>query len=129
MSYLLIKQAHILFAITSGTLFVIRSIWSYSEMQILQQRWVKISPHVIDSLLLLSAIALVVISNQYPWETTWLGAKVLALLVYIGLGTMAIKRGKTPKVRALFATLALCVFIYMFGVALNKHPASWALGA
>ena len=60
----------------------------------LQQRWVKIVPHVVDTLLLVSALTLVFWSDQYPFEQPWLTAKVLALIVYIALGTIALKRGK-----------------------------------
>ena len=60
----------------------------------LQQRWVKIVPHVVDTLLLVSALTLVFGSDQYPFEQPLLTAKVLALIVYIALGTIALKRGK-----------------------------------
>ena len=60
----------------------------------LQQRWVKIVPHVVDTLLLVSALTLVFGSDQYPFEQPWLTAKVLALIVYIALGTIELKGGQ-----------------------------------
>ena len=55
----------------------------------------------------------------------WLGAKLLALLAYIGIGTIAIKRGATPTVRALAALVALAIFAYMMGAAICHSPLSW----
>ena len=128
-SYLLIKQAHILFALISISFFVIRSWWSWRESAALQQRWVRIAPHINDTLLLVCACVLILQSGQYPGQQHWLTAKVVALIVYILLGTMAIKRGKTANQRLLWSAAAVSVFAYMFGVALSKSPASWlALG-
>ncbi|PJF20441.1 MAG: regulator SirB, partial [Phototrophicales bacterium] len=97
--YLVFKYAHMLFAVVSFSLFVVRGFWMITESSQLQQRWVKIVPHVNDALLLSCAIALMLILHQYPGTHHWLTAKVLALLLYIGLGTIALKRGKTRRVR------------------------------
>jgi len=93
-SYLAIKYLHITFAALSGSLFLLRGFWMLQASSMLQQRWVKIVPHVVDTLLLVSALTLVFGSDQYPFEQPWLTAKVLALIVYIALGTIALKRGK-----------------------------------
>lgn len=70
------------------------------DIALLQQCWVRILPHLIDTVLLASALTLVFWSGQYPFQQSLLTAKLLALLVYIALGTVALKRGKTPVVRA-----------------------------
>ena len=91
------------------------------DSSMLQRRWVKVVPHVVDTLLLTTALILVFWSGQYPFVQAWLTAKVVALIVYIGLGTMALKRGRTKaaRVRALLA--ALGVFAYIVAVALTRQ--------
>ena len=121
-TWIAIKMAHITFALVSISFFIVRAAWSVFESPILQKTWVKILPHVIDTLLLASALYLVVASSQYPFQQPWLTAKLLALIVYILLGTMAIKRGKSPLKRGLFALLAIAVFGYMLAVAFYRSP-------
>ncbi|MBQ0713423.1 MAG: SirB2 family protein [Porticoccus sp.] len=120
--YLLIKQAHISFAIISISFFVLRAFWSVTESAKLQQRWAKIAPHIIDTLLLGSAIYLMMTTEQYPFADHWLTAKFIALLVYIVTGTIAIKRGKTAGVRLLFSLLAIATFAYIVAVAVTQTP-------
>lgn len=79
-------------------------------------------PHVIDTALLASAVTLAVLSGQYPLAQGWLSAKVLALLLYIVLGTVALKRGKTRAVRAGAFAAALACFGYIVAVAVSKQP-------
>jgi uncharacterized membrane protein SirB2 len=122
MDYLALKTIHITCATLSGSFFLVRGMWMWRDSAMLQQCWVKIVPHIIDSLLLLSAITMVVWSAQYPFVQSWLTAKVLALIVYIGLGTVALKRGrnKAARLRALIAALA--VFAYIVSVAITRQP-------
>ncbi|WP_461481216.1 SirB2 family protein [Porticoccus sp.] len=120
--YLVIKNAHVTFALISIALFVLRATWSVVESPKLQQKWAKIAPHVIDTLLLACAIYLMIASGQYPFAQGWLTAKLLALFVYIGVGTFAIKRGKTAGSRMLFSLLAIATFCYIFAVAITHSP-------
>ncbi len=87
----------------------------------LQQRWVKIAPHINDTILLFSAIVLVVISSQYPGAIGWINAKIVALIFYIILGTIALKRGKTKTVRIAAWCSAILVFAYILAVAASKN--------
>ena len=121
MNYLVVKHLHITLAVTSGSFFLLRGIWMLLDSSMLQRRWVKVVPHVVDTLLLTTALILVFWSGQYPFVQAWLTAKVVALIVYIGLGTMALKRGRTKaaRVRALLA--ALGVFAYIVAVALTRQ--------
>lgn len=121
-TWLAIKMAHITFALVSISFFMVRATWSVFESPLLQKTWVKILPHIVDTLLLASALYLVVASSQYPFQQHWLTAKLLALIAYILLGTMAIKRGKTPLQRGVFALLAIAVFGYMLAVAFYRSP-------
>lgn len=122
MSYYALKHIHMTFAVLSGALFLVRGLWMLAESKRLEQRWVKIAPHVIDTLLLGSAIGLAVWSSQYPGQSPWLSAKLAALVAYIGLGTVALKRGRTRQVRAMAFVGALACFAYILAVAVTKNP-------
>lgn len=93
---------------------------------LLNARWVKIVPHVVDTVLLASAITMALMIRQYPFVAPWITAKVLALLVYIGLGMVALKRGKTRRVRIAAWIAAQMVFFYIVAVALTHSPLPWA---
>ena len=120
--YLALKHSHMTFALLSGIFFLIRGIWMLVDSPKLTQRWVKIVPHVIDTLLLACAIALMFQIQQYPFVHGWLTAKVVALILYIVAGTVAIKRGKTKQVRVIAFGFALLCYLYMLSVAFNHHP-------
>ncbi|MBX3629924.1 MAG: SirB2 family protein [Nitrosomonas sp.] len=122
MSYTLIKMIHVSCVITSFLFFFIRGVWLIRESPILHQRWVKILPHVVDTVLLASAIALAYKSHQTPMNNPWLAAKISGLLVYIGLGMVAMRFGKTRQVRINAWIAAQCVFVYIVAVAITKSP-------
>ncbi len=120
--YHLTKFVHELCALASFTLFALRGVWMLRDSPQLSRRWIKILPHGIDTLLLASAIALTLMLHQYPLTHAWLGAKLVALLVYIGLGLVALRYGKTRSVRAAAWAAALAVFLYIASVALSHDP-------
>lgn len=120
-NYLAIKHIHITFAVLSGSFFLLRGLWMLLDSPMLQRRWVKVVPHVVDTLLLTSALVLVFWSSQYPFVQAWLTAKVLALVAYIVLGTMALNRGKTTGVRTFALLAALATFAYIVAVALTRQ--------
>ena len=93
------------------------------ESAALRQRWVKASPHIVDTVLLTSAIALAVKIEQDPINDSWLSAKVAGLLIYIALGMLALRFGKTRQVRILAWIGAQFVFFYIVLVAVTKNPA------
>ena len=122
MSYLAIKHIHLSCVALSISFFITRGIWMLRESPKLQQRWVKIAPHVIDTLLLSSALTLAWMSNQWPFVQPWLTAKVLGLIAYILLGTIALKRGKTRQIRLTAWLMALLCITYVVAVAISKSP-------
>lgn len=125
MNYFVIKHIHMTAAGLSILLFILRAFWSVTESPLLQKKLVKIVPHVIDTILLVAAVALAMMIGPYqPWILT----KVLLLVVYIGLGTVAIKRGKTPRQRLIAAVLAVLVYMYILSVALAHDPLGWFAG-
>jgi uncharacterized membrane protein SirB2 len=121
MDYLTLKHLHMTFAVLSGAFFLVRGTWSLLGSNMLSRRWVRTLPHLVDSLLLASAIGLAAWSAQYPIERPWLTAKVVALLVYILLGTLALK-GRTRGQRAAGFVGALATFGYIVAVAVTKDP-------
>ncbi len=125
MDYVSLKITHVSCATLSYVLFVVRGTWMMRESELLQRRWVKIVPHVIDTVLLASAIALAVTLSQYPALHAWLTAKVVGLLLYIGLGMVALKRGRTRRVRVVAWLTAQAVFFYIVAVALTRNPLPW----
>lgn len=120
--YFALKHLHLTAVALSFTLFALRAFWMLRESPLLQKRWVKIVPHIIDTVLLVSALSLAWMLQQYPFVDGWLTAKVLALLAYIGLGTIALKRGKTRKVRIMALAGAVLSAGYIVAVALSHQP-------
>lgn len=122
MPYFAIKHLHVTAAVLSILFFVVRAYWSVSGSALLQRRVVKILPHVIDTVLLVCGVILAAMIGP---EQPWILAKIIALIAYIGVGTIAIKRGKTPRTRGYAAIVAVAIFFYIVGVALAHNPLSW----
>ncbi|MDC0576030.1 SirB2 family protein [Nitrosomonadaceae bacterium] len=122
MSFATIKIIHIICMILSYILFSLRGIWMIQGSSLLKLKWVKVLPHVIDTILLTSAITLVAMIQQYPGFNIWISVKIGALLLYILLGMMAFRFGKTRKIKIISWILAQIVFFYIVLVALTKNP-------
>lgn len=122
MNYLLIKHLHMTAAGLSILFFIIRAYWSVTSSGKLQLRLVKTLPHIVDTVLLLAGITLAAMIGP---EQPWILAKIVALILYIGVGTIAIKRGKTPATRGAAALVAIAIFVYIVGVAIRHNPMSW----
>ena len=123
--YSTLKIIHISFAILSVAGFVLRGVWMFSHSANLDRRIVRIGPHVVDTVFLISGIWLVVILHLNVREQAWLIAKFVALILYIVFGAIALGRGRTMQVRAAAFVIALLTYLYIAGVALYKSPASW----
>lgn len=120
--YFPIKHLHVTAVVLSIIFFVIRASWSYIGSDLLSKRWVKILPHIIDTVLLTCGVILAaMIGPEQPWILT----KIVLLIAYIGVGTIAIKRGKTRKGRLIAAIISVLIFAYIVGVAITKDSASW----
>ena len=122
MMYLMLRNLHISCVILSGCGFALRGCWMLLESPMLNRRWVRVLPHLVDTVLLGSAVALTVITSQYPLYQGWLTAKVAGLLVYILCGMMALRRGRTRRVRAGFFLAAVLAFAYIVSAALTRNP-------
>lgn len=119
--YLALKHLHLTFVALSLILFVVRGIWLFMNSSMLGKKWVKILPHIVSTLLLVSGIVLAINLHLSPGSQPWLLAKIIALVVYIGLGVAAFKAAN-PVSRKVFWLIALLVFAYMVNVAITKNP-------
>ena len=125
MDYQLVKHVHVACAALSIAGFVLRGALMTRDSALLQAKFARVAPHVVDTLLLVSAILLSWQSAQYPFAQGWLTAKLVALIAYIGLGTVALKRGRTKNVRVVAFGLAVLVFAYIVSVALTRDPSGF----
>lgn len=125
MTYTMLKSIHVACAVVSYALFVMRGLWLFRFPHRLRARWVRIAPHAVDALLLASAVALVVLTRQYPGPLSWLNAKIAAVVLYIALGMAAFRWLKTERARFLSWILAQFAFFYIVLTAVTKTP--WPL--
>jgi len=120
MDYLSVRTVHIATACTSIALFTARGAMQLGGIDWRRWRWLRIAPHLNDTLLLAAAITLAVMSGQYPLAQGWLTAKVVALFVYVGLGSVALRRGLPAPARGVAFIAALASVGYIVGVALTR---------
>lgn len=126
MDYLWVKYLHVSSVVISISLFVLCGSLQL-QFKPWRQWWLlRVAPHIIDSVLLGSALWLAWRSAQYPFVEGWLTAKVLALLLYIGLGMRALGRNTPQAQRLPFFAAALLSVTYILGVALTRSP-NWGL--
>jgi uncharacterized membrane protein SirB2 len=116
------KDIHVSCVIVTFILFFIRGVWMIVDSDLLQRKWTRRIPPVIDTILLASAIVMSVSIHQYPFVHTWLTTKVVGLFFYIGLGMLALTYGKTKTIRISAWLAAQFCFIYIVAVAITKNP-------
>src|SRR5688572_12304962 len=121
-----IKAVHVAAVIASGLLFLLRG----GAVQ-LGAKWAMAAPlrylsYSIDTVLLTAALMLVTILHQYPFVHGWLTAKVVLLVVYVVLGSFALKRGRTRAVRISCWIAALLVYLFIVSIARTHSPLGFA---
>ncbi|MGH8309103.1 MAG: SirB2 family protein [Steroidobacteraceae bacterium] len=117
-----IKWVHVAAVLASGALFLVRGLAMH-----MGARWTMAAPlrylsYGIDTVLLTAALMLATILQQYPFVHSWLTVKVLLLVVYVVLGSYALKRGRTRTVRIVCWTAALAVYATIISVARMHDP-------
>jgi uncharacterized membrane protein SirB2 len=113
------KAVHITTIVTSISFFLLRAIWMIESSPQLQRRWARIAPHAIDTLLLASGVSLVMLTDSYPLPD-WLIAKLSGVVVYIVLGSLALRRAPTPNLRLVSLVGALMAVCYVVMVAVTR---------
>ena len=120
-----LKLLHQASALISLCGFVLRGGLMLIESPLLQRRWMRSWPHLIDTLLLVSGIWMAVNLQLHPGNSPWLAAKLIALLLYIGLGFFALRLGKTRRIRRVAFIAAIACFAYIGLVALTRSALPW----
>jgi uncharacterized membrane protein SirB2 len=119
--YMAFKHFHLLMVVLSVSFLLLRFALSLKPAAVLQTKFFKIAPHIVDTLLLVSAVMLMVTIQQYPFVNPWLTEKLIALLAYIALGVMALK-GRTKAMRWMYFFGALGWLGLVLRVAITKQP-------
>lgn len=127
--YALVKYIHVVSVTLSLAGFIIRGLLFASGSPLMTSRWIRVLPHINDTVLLGAALGLVVMSGQYPFVDAWLTAKVLGLTVYIILGSLALRARSTPRIRLFAWPAALVVFGWIVSVALTRQPQGFLAAA
>lgn len=117
----MIYMLHITTVALSISGFILRGILLFSGSALIRQKFFRIVPHIVDTLLLASAITLAFQRGHNPAEQPWLAMKMVGILVYIGLGLVAFRFGKTRNQRMLAWLGAIIVFAYIVGLAITKQ--------
>jgi uncharacterized membrane protein SirB2 len=125
MEYTFVLSTHISTVVFTSFFFLVRWFWALFSPKLLQQRWVRILPHVNDSVLLFSGLYMAYRLQQYPFVSSWLTAKFFALLLYIVLGGIALKRGRNRRQKFIAGIAALSALTYLISVALTRNPTPW----
>ncbi len=124
-TYFALKHMHILTAFLSVSLFILRYWWQYRGSAVSTKRWVRIVPHINDTILLGTGVALVVITHFYPFtpQGAWLTEKLFGVIIYIVLGFIALgRRPRSQQVRWIAFLLGLVVIYIVIKLATTKIP-------
>ena len=121
-----VRALHVGCAVLTIAGFAARGALMLRASPWLQKRVVRVAPHVVDTLLLASAVWLAWFLGQVPFVHGWITAKVLALIAYIVLGSIALKRGRTRRVRVAAFAAALATVGYIVWVALTRDATPWS---
>lgn len=122
MLYYWVKQVHIYSVLLSFTLFLARGAWVLAGRPLPRHAFLRLLPHTVDTVLLTSALWLTTIIQQFPFRAPWLTVKVVLLVAYIVLGSLALRRAATRTGRAIAFVAAIGVFLFLFSVARYHHP-------
>lgn len=120
--YPLARQTHIGLVIASGALFAARGVGVLSGARWSMRRGVRVTSQIIDTGLLIAALVLLGLLQLNPFTVPWLATKLILLVAYIVLGSLALKRARSARVRLACFIAALLTFACMLGVARAHHP-------
>ena len=120
MEYLNVRAVHIACAGISIGLFAARGAMQVRKVDWRRWRWLRIAPHLNDTVLLGAAVTLAVMSGQYPFAQAWLTAKVLALFAYVALGRVALGKDVPPRRQRIAFVTAMLSVGYIVAVAVTR---------
>jgi len=119
--YLPLKHSHLLLVAISLSFFAVRGIAHLMKASWVQRKWTRIAPHIIDTFLMGTGIALMFATGLFPIEQDWLTAKMILLVGYIMFGIKFMRAKDVMKQRSYFAAALICVLL-MITVARTHHP-------
>jgi uncharacterized membrane protein SirB2 len=122
MDYVAIKALHQIAVTLSMAGFFARGLGSLAGAEWVRGRVARTVPHLVDTVLLMSALTLAWMLRLSPGAAPWLMAKIIGLLVYIGLGVVALRPGRSVRVRFAAWVAALLAFGWIVSVAITKSP-------
>lgn len=120
--FTLVKYVHLVSVVLSVTGFFLRGLLMIRASSLMNARWARVLPHINDTVLLVAALSLAVMSDQYPFVDGWVTAKVLGVIAYIILGSLALRAGSTRQTRIVCWLAAMAVFGWIVSVALTRQP-------
>ncbi len=120
MEFATLKAVHVTTVAASGLMFFVRGLWMLARSPVLERRWVRVVPHVNDTVLLVAGVWMAAQLRLVPGVSPWLGAKIAALVIYVALGTVALRRRSAGAWIA-----ALAVFLYIVAVATTHDALPW----
>ena len=120
--YRLAYSLHVVCVVISASLFVGRGAAENAGADWRKWRVLRVAPHIVDTVLLASAVTMVWLLGLSPIAQPWLAAKLIGLVCYIGLGMVALRFGSTKKVRRIAFAGALVTLAYIVSVALSRDP-------
>lgn len=120
--YLAVKYIHVISVVLSIGGFFLRGILMMRDSPLLRARWVRVVPHVNDTVLLAAALTLAALSGQYPFVAGWVTAKVFGVIAYIILGALALRDASSLRLRIACWAASLLVFGWIVSVALSRQP-------
>ncbi|AVQ89714.1 SirB family protein [Citrobacter freundii] len=125
-TFSVLLNVHLISIALSVGLLTLRFWWRYTDSRLACARWTRIVPPVVDTVLLLSGIALMVKAHILPFTEhgTWLTEKLFGVIIYIVLGFIALdyRRARSQQVRLVAFPLALVVLYIIIKLATTKIP-------
>ena len=125
--FVAIRQVHIACVILSGTLFCVRGGLRIAKVAVANHRLLRLASYGIYTALLAAAILLTIFLQEYPFRDAWLTTKVLLLVLYVALGSVALTRARSRRATVLAFGAAVLTYVWIIGVAVTHEPAGWLL--
>lgn len=119
---MVLKHLHMTLAVLSISLFTLRFIWTLINSAKLQAKWVKITPHIVDTFLLTIGVVMAVQYSINPIEQLWLGEKILAIFAYIFTGYYTLKLAKNKTMQLIGYLGAMGWVMLIVQLAMTREP-------
>jgi len=125
MNYLYLKYLHVAIVSLSVSGFMLRSFWMLFYPERLTHSWVRIAPHIIDTLLFATGLGLAFSAGISPSEQPWFATKLIAIIIYILAGMVALRMGYGKTIRISALCIAIGAAAWAAGSALSHQALPW----